>query len=451
MRKISPIREWRWVLAALILMPVLQPCAQAQQPRKLSPKVLEVLNMPLLEIKEDEDPIVRIKKERFNAALKEAQARFDMYKHGLTKSPDLIEVGERLFGAQVDLYDKPEDRVRVLQQQLDVYNEAESNLEKQVKEGLAPDADLEHLRYNKASLQIELLTARKSLAPTAATPSASPSPSPEAEKPSSQEPRSQTLSVELLTPDFCLVMLLKAAINGKRSRDEHPAIPINPSQQAHQAAIAVEAGAGAIHAHPRDEKGRESLACDDVAAALQAIRAKCPTTPVGISTGAWMVPNLDARIALIAGWNVLPDFASVNFHEPGALEVFRVLADHGIALEAGIWNLDAARFFCQSDLASRCLRILIEPAQEQGNAKVRLEEIEGALQGIECPRLLHGFEAFAWEFIALAADRGYDTRVGFEDTLVLPDGNRAHDNRELVAAARQIINYPERSILNSES
>ncbi len=137
--------------------------------------------MPLLEIKEDEDPILRIKKERFNAALKEAQARFEMYKHGLTKSPDLIEVGERLFGAQVDLYDKPEDRVRVLQQQLEVYNEAEINLEKQVKEGLAPEADLDHLRYNKASLAIELLTARKKLAPP------SPTPSPEAEKPSSQE------------------------------------------------------------------------------------------------------------------------------------------------------------------------------------------------------------------------------------------------------------------------
>jgi hypothetical protein len=180
MRNISPIRQWRWLLTALILMPVLQPCAHAQQVRKLSPKVMEVLSMPLLETKEDEDPILRIKKERFNAALKEAQARFEMYKHGLTKSPDLIEVGERLFGAQVDLYDKPEDRVRVLQQQLEVYNEAEINLEKQVKEGLAPEADLDHLRYNKASLAIELLTARKKLAPP------SPTPSPEAEKPSAE-------------------------------------------------------------------------------------------------------------------------------------------------------------------------------------------------------------------------------------------------------------------------
>jgi hypothetical protein len=163
MRKISPIREWRCVLAVLILVPAFQPCAHAQQARKFSPKVLEVLNTPPLEIKDDEDPLVRLKKERFNAALNEAKARFDLYKRGLTKSPDLIEVGERLFSAEVDLYGKPEDRARVLQRQLDVYNEAVANLENQVKEGLAPQVDLERLRYNKASLEIELLTAKSEL------------------------------------------------------------------------------------------------------------------------------------------------------------------------------------------------------------------------------------------------------------------------------------------------
>ena len=163
MRKISRIQEWRCVLAVLILVPAFQPCAHAQHALKFSPKVLEVLNTPPLEIKDDEDPLVRLKKERFNAALNEAKARFDLYKRGLTKVPHLIEVGERLFGAEVDLYDKPEDRARVLQRQLDVYNEAEGNLDKQVKEGLATQADLERLRYNKASLEIDLLSAKSGL------------------------------------------------------------------------------------------------------------------------------------------------------------------------------------------------------------------------------------------------------------------------------------------------
>jgi hypothetical protein len=88
--------------------------------------------------------------------LNEAKARFDLYNRGLTRIPELIAVGERLFGAEVDLYDKPEEKAQVLQRQLDVYNEAEANLEMQVRKGLATQADLERLRYNNLSLEIDL-------------------------------------------------------------------------------------------------------------------------------------------------------------------------------------------------------------------------------------------------------------------------------------------------------
>jgi hypothetical protein len=128
----------------------------AQQVAKLSPKVMEVVNAPPMDIKEDDPPLLRLKKERFNAALNEAKARFDLYNRGLTRIPDLIAVGERLFVAEVDLYDKPEEKAQVLQRQLDVYNEAEANLEMQVRKGLATQPDLERLRYNKLSVAIDL-------------------------------------------------------------------------------------------------------------------------------------------------------------------------------------------------------------------------------------------------------------------------------------------------------
>jgi uncharacterized protein (DUF849 family) len=237
-------------------------------------------------------------------------------------------------------------------------------------------------------------------------------------------------------------MLVKAAINGKRSQSEHPLIPVTPSQQAHQASVAVAAGAGAIHVHPRNSDGQESLASADVAAGLNAIRAACPATPVGVSTGAWIVPEIDKRLALIAEWDVLPDFAAVNFHEAGAMQVAHLLLEKGIGVEAGIWNAEAARLFRQSGLSDRCLRILIEPGQESGNAMNRLEEIEDTLKGIQRPRLLHGFETSTWDLIALASRRSYDTRIGFEDTLTLPQGRRAQDNGELVATAREIVRCP---------
>jgi hypothetical protein len=75
---------------------------------------------------------------------------------------------------EVDLYDKPDERARVLQRQLDVYNEAEGNLEKHVKEGLVTQADLERLRYDKASLEIDLLTNKSDLSQPRPTPQPSP-------------------------------------------------------------------------------------------------------------------------------------------------------------------------------------------------------------------------------------------------------------------------------------
>jgi hypothetical protein len=143
-------------LAIILWVTGLQLDLYAQQVAKLSPKVMAVVNAPPAELKDDDSPLLRLKKERFNAALNEAKARFDLYNRGLTRIPDLIAVGERLFGAEVDLYDKPEDKARVLQRQLDVYNEAEANLEKQVRDGLATQADLERLRYNRVSLEIDL-------------------------------------------------------------------------------------------------------------------------------------------------------------------------------------------------------------------------------------------------------------------------------------------------------
>jgi hypothetical protein len=174
MRKIRPRLERRCVLAVLLCAVVFQPCVRAQRILKFSPKVMDVLSAPPLELKNDDTQLVRLKKERFNAALNEAKARFDLYKRGLTKLPDLIDVGQRLFSAEVDLFEKPEDRARVLQQHLDVYNEAEGNLEKHVKEGLATQADLEQLRYNKASLEIELLITKNGISKQQPAPQPSP-------------------------------------------------------------------------------------------------------------------------------------------------------------------------------------------------------------------------------------------------------------------------------------
>lgn len=233
--------------------------------------------------------------------------------------------------------------------------------------------------------------------------------------------------------------VLHAALNGTRTRAEHRAIPITPAEQATEARASVAAGATAIHVHVRDDQGNETLEPDSVATTLASIRSACPGIPVGISTGAWIIPDLHRRLAKMSAWDVLPDFASVNLHEAGASQVIRLLLDRGVGVEAGIWNAPAARALIDSGLADHCVRILLEPAEASCNARMNLTQIEATLIGTTPPRLLHGMGRYTWFLIALAARRRYDTRTGFEDTLRLPDGSIADDNAALITAARRIM------------
>lgn len=219
-------------------------------------------------------------------------------------------------------------------------------------------------------------------------------------------------------------------------------MPVTPDELARDARAVVAAGAAALHVHPRDHAGAETLGAAASAAALAAIRGACPGVPVGLSTGAWMAPEPRARVALIEAWTALPDYASVNFSEPGAGEVCAALIRRGIGIEAGLWSVEDARTFVAGGFAAWSLRVLIEatplaPVQAVAVAAA----VDGVLDEAEIwlPRLHHGEGIATWAVLDAALDLGRDIRAGFEDTLQLPDGSRARDNAQLVAAAVEMV------------
>lgn len=232
-------------------------------------------------------------------------------------------------------------------------------------------------------------------------------------------------------------MLMKAAVNGNRAPGAHPRLPLSPSELADSAKESVAAGAGAIHLHARGAAGAETLTGNDVGRAVAAVRAAVGA-PVGVTTGAWIVSSPGERHTLVAAWDILPDFASVNFQEEGAAELAKLLLDRGVGVEAGLCHAAAAAMWIESGLAGKCLRVLIEPQEPELPAALEtVSEIESLLDaaGVTAPRLLHGTGATAWSLIGEAARRGYDTRIGLEDTLERTDGTVAAGNAELVAEA----------------
>jgi len=236
-------------------------------------------------------------------------------------------------------------------------------------------------------------------------------------------------------------VLIKACLNGSRRPDEHEALPLSPNALANDAYECRQAGAAAVHIHPRGMGGRETLEPDACAAAIEAIRDQCPGLPIGLTTGLWIVGNSARRQALIESWTVLPDFCSVNFAEPGTEELGDLLLHKGIAVEAGLSSIADARIFVASPLRDRCLRVLIEiepggPDDPVKTAAAIIRILDAG--GVHLPRLQHGLGTCAWPILRDALARGYDLRIGLEDTLVLRDNSRAAGNADLVASVAQL-------------
>ncbi|HEX4573492.1 MAG TPA: 3-keto-5-aminohexanoate cleavage protein [Gemmatimonadales bacterium] len=102
----------------------------------------------------------------------------------------------------------------------------------------------------------------------------------------------------------------------------------------------------------------------------------------------------------------------------------------------------AAERLVDSGLGAQCLRVLLEPSEPDAAAALEtVVQLEAVLDraGVRSPRLLHGTDETTWRLIAEAATRGYDTRVGLEDTLTLPDGRPTPGNAALVAEARRCV------------
>lgn len=234
-------------------------------------------------------------------------------------------------------------------------------------------------------------------------------------------------------------VFLQAALNGDRI---HPAAPHTPAAIAEAARASVEAGAHSVHVHAFDDAGRETLdgaACGRV---LRAVRTVCPQTPVSLTTFAAIVADPGERFRIVEAWEELPDLVTANQGEPGIVDLCEHLLARGVEIEAGLLTLEDARAFVRTGLASRCRRVLIEPLDTDPEAAVHhaagMEDIVVSA-GIVLEQVHHGYGIASWAVNRRALNRGHGIRTGLEDTAVLPDGEPARDNADLVAAAVQLI------------
>ncbi len=132
----------------------------------------------------------------------------------------------------------------------------------------------------------------------------------------------------------------------------------------------------------------------------------------------------------------------MSWSEPGAPAapaVVSALVERDIAIEAGLWTLEDADRFVESEVARFCLRALVEPmADRSAAALATAEAIVEIVRPLGLPLVVHGHDRTTWPLLRWAVANGDGSRIGLEDTLELEGGRRASDDAELVAAARRI-------------
>ncbi|NMO88559.1 hypothetical protein HH311_02075 [Actinomycetospora sp. TBRC 11914] len=237
--------------------------------------------------------------------------------------------------------------------------------------------------------------------------------------------------------------MLQCCPNGTRPTEGvSPALPTNPDELARDAGAVAPLGVRSFHVHPRDPQGRESLDPAVVGTTVAAIRRAAPGLEIGVPLARWVEPNAFRRTQLVQEWAGLPqharpDVVAVNVHERGWETICEAVASVGLGIELGVWTTGDAVQLRLAGVPLNTVRVTVEvTVTDPDSAVAEAVRLLRALRPMPVPILLHGEESGAWPVLDYARRQGFDTRIGFEDTLTGPDGVwSATGNEELVRYA----------------
>jgi uncharacterized protein (DUF849 family) len=241
--------------------------------------------------------------------------------------------------------------------------------------------------------------------------------------------------------------IVMCAPNGARkSKDDHPAIPITPEDLADCAADIVEAGASIIHVHVRDEAGGHSLDAGRYRDAIAAIRERIGDGLVIQATteacGIYSPPEQMAAVRALRPESVSVALREFNPDEDEeAAAFYRWMAAEGILVQHILYSPgDVVRFGRLRDAGvvaespPFALFVLGRYTDDLiGNVAELPAFVEAA--GDDVTWAVCSFGNTEHLAAAAAASSGGHIRVGFENNLLMPDGSQAVDNSGLVRVA----------------
>lgn len=239
-----------------------------------------------------------------------------------------------------------------------------------------------------------------------------------------------------------LPWVMLAPTGARRTKADHPALPITIAEIVAAAKAGFEAGAEALHAHVRDGDGRHSLDSGLYRELIGEMKTAVPGMPVQITTEAAGLYGPDDPRRVVR--EVMPEGVSVVLREmwpvqgpdPEAEAFYHWAAEAGIAVQHILFTEDdAARFagLVQDGAIPgpvQCLLVLgtYSPPVDGSPGMLRPLLSRLAPLGPTLDWALCCFGAAETACLQDAVRLGGKISVGFENNLVGPDHRPAADN-----------------------
>jgi len=249
------------------------------------------------------------------------------------------------------------------------------------------------------------------------------------------------------------VILMVAPNGARRSKADHPGLPVTIGETAREAAQAAAAGAAILHAHVRDAHGVHVLDAGlyaeliaEVGRQAQGMLVQITTEAVGRYTPeeqAAVVRAVEPAMVSVALREMVPDAEAL----PQAARFYAWAAEAGVHVQHILYDPgDAARLDAliadgTVPAALDCRLLVLGRYSEKGAAPEDLDafaipEVHPAAHPA-APWFLCAFGAREGDAIAHALARGGHARVGFENNFLARDGSMAASNAVLVAEAAE--------------
>ncbi len=256
------------------------------------------------------------------------------------------------------------------------------------------------------------------------------------------------------------MILIAVAPNGARkSKEDHPELPLTAEELGAEAKACMEAGAGMIHLHVRDKLGHHSLSVDYYQEAITQIKQQTDDGIfIQVTTEAVGKYTPDEQFGMI---HVLkPAGVSIAIREIRKLddldvyENFNLMRENNIFPQIILYNhLDLSRYLTWLDegiLPGKAYPVLLVLGKSHAQGAFQLDDLHREIDVPASSIMVCAFGDEEFPACKQAVNRDWNVRLGFENNMLLENGDVAKSNAALIQEMSRYIQSIQKQLASAK-